>query len=210
MPKSLKSSKMGNNDFKEFWNKYNLRWVIIIFIWTFFLTMGISILAEVLLSNTEIVYALLILLVIILIGVVSDMIGIAVTAASEKPFHAMAADRVPGAKAAIKLLKNAGPVSNFCNDVIGDICGIVSGVAGASIILQLQSLLSPFMRAFLTIVMSGFIASLTVGGKAIGKSISINQSQQIVFSTAKFVYFVQEKLGIDLIPDYNGKNKKER
>ncbi len=198
-----KKTKKGNTDKNSIWKKYNLKWVIIIAIWTFFLTIGISVFSEIILSNTKLVYAFVILLIIIFIGVISDMVGIAVTSAEERPFHAMASDKVDGARFAIKLLKNAGVVSNFCNDVIGDICGIVSGVAGATIIMKLESTIFP--RAFVTIILTALVASLTVGGKAMGKSVAIDQSQSIVYKTAKVLDFVNKKFGIDLIPNMNGK-----
>lgn len=202
---SGKNNKKGNNDKNNPWKKYNLKWVIVISIWTFFLTIAISILSELILTNTGIFIAFTILLLIVLIGVLSDMIGIAVAAAQEKPFHAMAADKVDGAKCALKLIKNAGIVSNFCNDVIGDICGIVSGVAGASIILQLNSNVLPINRALLTVILTGFVASLTVGGKAIGKGIALDQSQKLVFHTAKVLDFINQKFGLNVIPESNGK-----
>ncbi|SES70731.1 hypothetical protein SAMN05660297_00327 [Natronincola peptidivorans] len=209
MSKNNDNGKKGNNDNSDIWKKYNLKWVIIVSIWTFLLTIIISIAAEMVFINTTLIFAFIILIGIVLTGVISDMIGIAVTFASIKPFHAMAADKVEGAKNAINLLKNAGPVSNFCNDVIGDICGIVSGVAGISIILQLDNLDFPINRALTTVIMSGFIASLTVGGKAIGKSIAIIHSHTIVYNTARFLYFIDKKLGINLSSSTT-KNKKER
>lgn len=192
--------KTNNNETNGLWKKYNLKWVLFITFWTFLLSMAISVLAEVILSNTPILFAFSILLSIIFIGVIADMIGIAVTAANDKPFHAMAANKVTGAKFAIKLIKNASTVSNFCNDVIGDICGIVSGVAVATIALQLPMLEFPFTRTVITIILTGFVASLTVGGKAMGKSVSIDQSQDIVFKTAKLLNFIKTKIGVDLMP----------
>lgn len=209
MPLNNENGKKGNNDNKGFWKKYNLKWVIIVSIWTFLLTIIISIAAEMVFLNTKIFFAFSILVLIILTGVLFDIIGIAVTVASDKPFHAMAADKVEGAKYAIKLLKNAGPVSNFCNDVIGDICGIVSGAAGISIVLQLTDSVFLINRAFMIIIMSGFIASITVGGKAIGKSIAISQSHNIIFNTAKLLNFVDKKFNLNLFSKSN-KNKKER
>ena len=59
------------------------------------------------------------------------MIGIAVTVATPKTFNSMATKNVRGARACINLIRKASKVSSFCNDVIGDICGILSGSAGA-------------------------------------------------------------------------------
>ena len=47
----------------------------------------------------------------------------------------------PDARQAIYIVRNADRVSNFCNDVIGDISGIISGTAVAFVVLKLlQSL----------------------------------------------------------------------
>ncbi|SCY98770.1 hypothetical protein [Alkaliphilus peptidifermentans] len=200
----IKKGNKGTNEMNGIWKKYNLKWVLLISIWTFLLTMIFSVLSEVILTNTPIIFAFIILLLIVLIGVLSDMIGIAVAAADVKPFHAMAADKVNGSKAAIKLIKNASAVSSFCNDVIGDICGIVSGVAGASIVLQLPND-DTVTRAIFTIILTGFVASLTVGGKGIGKTIALEQYQKIVFRVARILFFINDRFGIDLIPDVNGK-----
>lgn len=194
----------------HYWEKYNLKWSVVISIWTFFLAMIISVAAELILRNTEVLFSFFILLIIIFVGVLSDIVGIAVTSSSIKPFHAMAANKVAGAKYAIQLVKNAGPVSNFCNDVVGDICGIISGVAGASIILQMPNLLFPLSKTVLTIVMSGFVASLTVGGKSIGKSIAIDHSEKIVFQAGRFLSFLNRKLDIEVIPNKRVNKRKER
>lgn len=199
MCRDNKNTKTSSIGLSGLWEKYNFKWVITITVWTFFLAIGISISSEVILNNTQIFLAIITLTVIILIGVLADIIGIAVTFASEKPFHAMAADRVEGAKYAIKLLKNAGPVSNFCNDVIGDICGILSGVAGASIIVNLGTLPFSMSRSLLTIILSGLVAAFTVGGKAIGKGIAINNAHTIVFNTARFLNLIYRKTGIEII-----------
>lgn len=199
MSKGNKNTKTSSIELLSLWEKYNFKWVITITIWTFFLAMGISISSEVVLNNAQIFLAIITLIFIILTGVLADIIGIAVTFASEKPFHAMAADKVEGAKYAIKILKNAGPVSNFCNDVIGDICGIISGVAGTSIIVGLHTPPFSMSKPLLTIILSGLIAAFTVGGKAIGKSIAINNSHIIVFTTARFLKFIYNKTGIKVI-----------
>ena len=49
----------------------------------------------------------------------------------------MASKKVPGAKQAIWLVKNADAVANFCNDVVGDVAGAVTGAAGATVALRL-------------------------------------------------------------------------
>ena len=109
------------------------RWVITIFVVTLFVSGFISLLSEEILARSEMVTAFFILFVIIFIGIIFDIIGVAVTSADEKPFHSMAARKVPGAQEAIRLLRNAERVGSICNDVVGDICGVISGSASAAI-----------------------------------------------------------------------------
>ncbi len=153
--------------------KYNIKWVAAISVWTFILAVIFSIIAENLVNNLDILLAFIILLVIIIIGIIFDIIGIAVTRAEEKPFHSMAAKKIDEAKIAINLIRNAGPVSNFCNDVVGDISGIISGAVGASLIYKLINTYGFENVTLLSILMTAFTASLTVGGKALGKSIAL-------------------------------------
>ncbi|WP_242620502.1 hypothetical protein [Senegalia massiliensis] len=179
--------------------KTNYKWIIIITIWTFFLAIAVSLLAENVMRNFNILFAFITLIFIILLGVFFDTIGIAVAAAREKPFHSMAAQNNKAARYSIKLIKNAGVVSNFCNDVIGDICGIISGAAGAIIVFKITNFYDIKELTTLSVVMSGFIASLTVGGKAIGKEIAINYSKNIMYYTGKVVMFFDNKLNLKIL-----------
>ncbi|WP_428863424.1 hypothetical protein [Clostridium sediminicola] len=164
------------------------RWIIIIVIWTLFISAAISLFANIVLQYVNIVIALIILVFIIFVGIIFDLIGVAVTAANETPFHSMASRRVEGAKVAVNLIRNADKVSNFCNDVIGDICGVISGAIGTLILAKILTNISYYNQKIDIIIGSligAVIASLTVGGKAIGKNIAINKSNDIVFAVAK-------------------------
>ncbi|NLC38001.1 MAG: hypothetical protein GX779_01885, partial [Clostridia bacterium] len=105
----------------------------------FFLAIALSFFSQSLLAGiTTTLSAFALLIIIILIGIFFDIIGTAVTKASEKFLHAKAARRIFGAKTAIKLVRNAARVANFCNDVVGDISGTLSGAIGAAIVLNLD------------------------------------------------------------------------
>ena len=98
------------------------------------------------------------------------------------------------AKEAIKLIKNSSTISSFCNDVIGDICGIVSGSMGAIIAITLSDKISPDYKALVALVVASVISSLTVGFKAIGKKYAIKKSDDIIFIVAKTISkFTKEK-----------------
>lgn len=133
--------------------------------------------------------ALIVLLVIVFIGIISDTIGVAITSADEKPFHSMAARKVPGAQESIRLLRNAERVTSICNDVIGDICGVVSGSASAAIAAQILQNFTFSWPQIVSLLASALVAGLTVAGKAIGKSIALNSSTKIVQMVGKVIWF---------------------
>ncbi len=167
-----------------------IRWVVTIFIVTIFISGAISLLSDVIMENSSMVVAFLILLAIILIGILFDIIGMAVASADEKPFHSMAARKVAGAQEAIALLRNAERVSSICNDVVGDICGVVSGSASATIAVQIISNFDFSWPQIVSLGMSALAAGLTVGGKAIGKSFAVNSSTTIVHTVGKCIHWI--------------------
>ncbi|MCR2042608.1 hypothetical protein [Anaerosalibacter massiliensis] len=199
---------MGKKDADDISHRQNKKWVITIFFWTFIMAILFSLIAEKLMNRLEIFFAFIILIIIILLGIVFDIIGIAVTASDEKPFHSMAANKVEEARYAIKLIKNAGQVSNFCNDVIGDISGIISGSAGTIIIFKLINIYDIKDGTILSIIITALIASFTVGGKAIGKEIAINNSENIIFHIAKLLNFLENKFKVNLFKNQNNCEKR--
>lgn len=114
------------------------------------------------------------------------MLGVSVASADVVPFHSMASQKVKSAKMAIKLKKNADKVSSFCNDVVGDICGIISGSTGAVISLKIIEK-SGFNNLLVTLLIMGMISAITIGGKAIVKGFAINRSNKILYVFAKFL-----------------------
>ena len=115
----------------------------------------------------------------ILLGIVFDVIGVAVTAADERPFHSMAARKVPGAREALRLIRRANQVSSFCNDVVGDICGIVSGTTAAVIVLRLQESFD-LTSVGVSLAVTALVSGLTIGGKAVGKTFAIDKSTSVL------------------------------
>ena len=167
-----------------------IRWVVTIFFVTIVISGAISFISDEVMSGSGIVTCFLILLAIILVGIIFDIIGMAVATADEKPFHSMAARKVPGAQNAIKLLRNAERVSSICNDVVGDICGVVSGSASATIAAQILNRMEFGWPQLISLAMSAICAGLTVGGKAVGKTIAVNSATNIVHSVGKVIYWI--------------------
>ena len=194
--------------------KESARWTVTITIITFLLAALFTVVSTVALNGVGWISGLAIVLSIVLIGIFFDMIGIAATAADEIPFHAMASNRVHGAKHSIRIIRNADRFASFCNDVIGDISGIVSGTATAIVIVQLSISLNwneaSIAEGVGSIILTSLIAALTVGGKAMGKTIAIRYSKDIIFAVGKLLYFLEEHFQLVIIKENKGKNLKRK
>ena len=130
-------------------------------------------------------YIVIILIVVIVVGILFDIIGVAVTVGKESDFHAKVSKKIKGAKTSIKMIRNSAKVSNFCADVIGDICGVLSGAISAMIAFKLTE--NYGMDSSLQFVFSAIVSSLTVGGKAITKEIAKKNSTKIIGFILKFI-----------------------
>lgn len=177
---------------KKSGNLVNIRWIFTISIVSFFLSAVLSFFSERALHFVGNITAFLILLFFIFIGIFFDIIGVAATAATEKRFHSMAARKVKGAKQAIWIVRNAGKVGSFCNDVVGDISGIISGATSAIIITRLIQG-ADVISVLLSLCITGCVSSLTIGGKAIGKSIGLTFSEDIVGMVGRLMAIFPER-----------------
>ena len=90
----IRSNNVGNR-------KVSYKWVLTIIIWTFFISAFMQMIQAGLMSRVTLFVACLLLFSFIFIGIIFDIIGVAVTAASEVPFHSLAARKIRGAKEAI-------------------------------------------------------------------------------------------------------------
>jgi len=169
--------------------KPDWKWIGTTFGMTIGISSALSFLSNEVLSAGGIVLSFVVLLVIVLIGIIFDIIGMSVTAADEKPFHSMASKKVPEATIAIRMIRRAERVSSICNDVVGDICGVISGSASAVIAARVMINMQPTLSSVVQFLMSAFVAALTVGGKAFGKSIAMNNATLIIQTASKLIYF---------------------
>ena len=163
----------------------HIRWIVTVFFVAVVISSTISFFSSTVLEGAGLVEAFLVLLLIVALGIVFDIIGVAVMSAEEKPFHAMAAKKVPGAAEALHLLRNAEKVSSFCNDVVGDICGVVSGSASVRALTMLNS------ETVAQLIMSALVSGVTIAGKACGKNIATGKATQIVHTTSKLIYYIK-------------------
>ena len=164
----------------------DISWIIKILVMSFSISFGLSFVSEMTIPNLSLVFGIIVTLLFIGLGILFDIIGVSVTSSDEAVFHSMNSRKVKGASIAVKFKKNADKVASFCNDVIGDICGIVSGAAGTTIAAIIITTYD-FNPLLVTLTVSATIAALTIGGKAVGKSFAINKSDIILYEFAKFV-----------------------
>lgn len=172
--------------------KKDFKWIVTITLVAFVITILFSLGSQSVLEEVNIVVGIIIIFVFILLGVLFDIIGVAVQSSQEESFHAMASKKVRGAKTAKKMLKNSDKVSSFCNDVIGDICGIVSGSAGLVVAIEISNKLG-CSQTVVTLLTTSIIAALTIGGKALGKGFAVNESEYIVSKVTKFLNIFDKK-----------------
>jgi len=182
--------------------KTNYKWIIRIVLISLIASVVFTLASTEILGRVGIVLSFAILAVFIIIGVIFDVIGIAVAMGSEAPFNSMATRRQKGATEALGLIKNADKVTCYCNDVIGDVTGIISGTTAALIAARLIEGLDAG-NVVLPLIISAVVTGLTVGGKALGKTFAFNNSTKILSAVGRLLNFLH-------LSPYSKQERKER
>ena len=169
--------------------KRNAGWIIGVTLASFVLSGGLLFASASTLEGVSVYVAIFIVLIIVFVGILFDTIGIAVARAKAPVFHSMAAKKLYGAKQAIWLVNHADKVASICNDVIGDICGVISGAASTLIIISIIGNMQNDPKSWPSLIVSGAVAALTVGGKAIGKTIAVKNGNEIVYKSGVILRF---------------------
>lgn len=172
--------------------KSNYKWIIIVTLLAFILSLIMSFIASIVLKNVTLIISIIVTFLFIILGIIFDIIGVSVTCGDEVVFHSMSARRVHGGKVGVKLIKNASKVSSICCDVIGDICGIISGSAGVTIV-AIISKTTNINILVISLLVTAVISALTIGGKAIGKNVAINKSTEVVTVVSKTLSIFTKK-----------------
>ena len=149
------------------------RWALTVFLMAVVLSAVLSLASEAMLEGAGLAAALLMLALFIGLGIVFDIIGVAVTAADPRPFHAMASHKEKGARESRMLLGHRGHVS---------------GATGAVIVTQIQRALS-VRTVLISVAVTALVSGLTIGGKALGKTVAIKKSTQVVYWAGRFLHF---------------------
>lgn len=177
MKEKIKSKNKKESPFK---------WAITMAVVAFLLSLFFAYFSNTAISNLDLIPGIVVLIFVILIGILFDLVGVAVTIAKEEEFHAKASKKIRGSKTAIKLIRNSAKVSNICNDVVGDICGVISGAIGTMIAIKLMENLG--VGDYIQFIISAIIASLTIGGKAVTKEIAKKHATKILSIVTRFTF----------------------
>jgi len=140
--------------------------------------------------------ALPILLAIILVGIGFDIVGVAATRAHETPFHARSASRRPGARKAIRLVREADRVATFCSDVVGDIAGTLSGALAVGIALRAEP---PAWHAIGTVLAVALVSAVTIGLKSAAKHLAIREADRVVWLVGRILESVERVVPLRIL-----------
>src|SRR5699024_7231065 len=183
--------------------KKSIKFSLTIAVITFVLAAIFSVISSFVLNDVAWFVGLMILLLIVVIGIIFDMLGIASTPADESLFRVMDAEIVIGGYDDVMIIRSADNFASCCKDVIGDISGIVSGAASMVVVLQIAALLTgdhSTVQAILNVLLTSLVAAITVGGKAVGKAVAIHASTRIIFVSGKVIAFLQNTLKLPILP----------
>ncbi|MBQ8749303.1 MAG: hypothetical protein IJZ29_02390 [Clostridia bacterium] len=201
--KEKNKAKKQKSKKQSFFIKY-LRWPLIVLFTALFISFTFSILSEMALDGATLFVAIIVIIIFMLISVITDIIGVAITAVDLTPFRSMSAKKVSGAKEAIVLIKNADKVASVVADILGDICSILSGAAGVVVTnFFLSGVVDNMQTILIASAVSAIIAGVIIFGKALGKKFALEHCDVIVLLLGKVVkVFTLNKIG--------NKNKKEK
>lgn len=128
---------------------------------------------------------------VLAVGLLFDMVGVAVAAATPGPFHARAARSHAGAAQSLRLIRHADQVANFCLDFVGDVSGTLTGALATGAVYRLAGSHDPVVWAAIAV---GAVAGTNVGLKAFAKAVALSDSVTVVRLTGE-VLFWSERLG---------------
>lgn len=184
--KTANTKEKNNKDKKK--KKKNTGWIwpISAFFITLLLSALFSLASNYVVSVSDLVVVIVVIIVLIIISIIFDGIGVAFASCDPTPFYSLASKKIRGAKTSLALLKKADRVSSICNDLIGDICGIISGACGASVVIKL-ALQGSQTELIVSVVVGSLISALTVSGKAFAKRFALTHAAGVVGFVGKML-----------------------
>ena len=170
--------------------KNSLRWAFKVFVLSICLSIIFSLFSQSLLPTLSPFFSIFVIIFFIFVAVVFDMIAVAFTTISEEKLLPYKEEK--GYNMALSLCKNADRVASFGGDVVGDICGILSGAGGVSLVINMN-IQDAELNLLATCLVSSLIAGITIFCKAIMKTYALENCVKIALKTGSHLEFRKKK-----------------
>ena len=179
-------NKNKNIHTASFKQNLNIKWALKVLLLSFTLSVSFSLLSDIVLTHTSFIISIIMIILFMLVGVIADMIGVAITSCSEESLNNIRDEKIK--KICFMLTNNSDKISVICCDIIGDICSILSGACGASIVYKLITIgFEGFADGIISASVSGLIACLTIFFKSLEKRIAVTKSSEITYILSKCI-----------------------
>ena len=165
-------------------SKHSTKWAFKVLLLSVSLSIIFSLLSQSIMPTLPSFLSIFVIIFFIFVSVVFDVIAVAFTTIKKEDLEEYKKQK--GYETAKKLCDHSDKISSFGGDVIGDICGILSGAGGVSLVFNMQ-IQDENLNLLVTCLISSLIAGLTIFCKAIMKSYAMQNCAKIALKTAVYL-----------------------
>ena len=165
-------------------NKNSTKWAIKVFVLSISLSIIFSLFSQSLLPSLSPFFSIFVIVFFVFVSVIFDMVAVAFTSINKEQLDKFKNEN--GYVMAVKLCERADKVASFGGDVVGDICGILSGAGGVSLVVNMN-IQDANLNLLVTCLVSSLIAGITIFCKAIMKTYALQNCEQIAIMTGVYL-----------------------
>lgn len=165
-------------------NKNSTKWAFKVFILSISLSIIFSLVSQSLLPSLSPFFSIFVIVFFVFVSVIFDMVAVAFTSINKEQLDKFKNEN--GYVIAVKLCERADKVASFGGDVVGDICGILSGAGGVSLVVNMN-IQDTNLNLVVTCLVSSLIAGITIFCKAIMKTYALQNCEQIAIMTGVYL-----------------------
>lgn len=165
-------------------NKNSTKWAFKVFILSISLSIIFSLVSQSLLPSLSPFFSIFVIVFFVFVSVIFDMVAVAFTSINKEQLEKYKNEN--GYVMAVKLCERADKVASFGGDVVGDICGILSGAGGVSLVVNMN-IQDTNLNLLVTCLVSSLIAGITIFCKAIMKTYALQNCEQIAIVTGAYL-----------------------
>lgn len=165
-------------------NKNSTKWAFKVFVLSISLSIIFSLFSQSLLPSLSPFFSIFVIVFFVFVSVIFDMVAVAFTSINKEQLEKYKNEN--GYVMAVKLCERADKVASFGGDVVGDICGILSGAGGVSLVVNMN-IQDANLNLLVTCLVSSLIAGVTIFCKAIMKTYALQNCEQIAIVTGVYL-----------------------